>query len=83
MGLIKKKIEKCLHFSDFFGCTIGLEKLREAKNEANRAPGRLREQRMSQHEAPRGLQSGTVLIDGRTDLVIFDTRPSPMDQRSL
>ena len=35
---------------------IGLERLREAKNEAKRDPGRLRERKMSQHEAPRRLQ---------------------------
>ena len=35
---------------------IGLEKLRDTKNEAKRAQGRLRERKMSQHEAPKEFQ---------------------------
>ena len=37
--------------------------LRKLRNEAKRGQGRLREQKMSQHEAPRTLKKGTREID--------------------
>ena len=56
---------------------IGLERFRRAQNDAKTGQERSGQRKMSQHEAPRRLQSGTTLIDGRTSLVLLEPRTPP------
>ena len=62
---------------------VGSERLRGAKNDAKRGLGRLIERKMSQHEAPRDAKRGTIVIDGRSSVVIFGVWAPPKDRRSL
>ena len=59
----------------------GSERLRGIKNDAKRRPGRLRERKMSQHEAPRRAKRGTIVIEDRTNLVIPCAAHRPPHQR--
>ncbi len=49
--------------------------------EAKRSLGRLRERKMSQHEAPRRAKRGTVVIGERTNLIIPCAAHRPPHQR--
>ena len=60
---------------------IGLERFRRVQNDAKTGQERSGQRKMSQHEAPRRLQSGTVLIDGRTVLVFHVLRTNRRTRR--
>ena len=96
MRKYKKTLKNLWFFIDFRGfgrvlglekskksMKIGLERLRESKNEDKRCHGSLKKQKVSQNEDPRRPQGAMTVIGPRATLLNFEPLACPKDQRSL